>query len=480
MVNPELKRMLISPQLIKKTVDKYEEEAFDRAIRWQNPNLNENQKETIKRALLEKNLFLIQGPPGTGKTTVIKEIVYQYLKDNPQRKCLIVSQQNTAVDNALSRIYRDNKAEWFDSGSRSIVRVAVDMGKVDDEIQPFTIDNWLQNYKERLLENYQRLLLNDSRLGKFMKEWYQMVDKDTISEIDREVADVLLSSHQIVGATCVGFANKKLGIDRTVFDLVIIDEAARATLPELLIPILRGKKVIIIGDHYQLPPAISKSIIDDIESFDREILELLEKSFFEKLFESTPDTNKAILLDQFRMPKEVGNMISKLFYDGKLRNGIEKTTEGFISPSTIKWIDVKGRNKIEGTSRYNQEEALEIKKLLIDIASKLTPEKSKEISVITPYSAQKKLLRKIINDLKDRGQIQNLQIKCDTVDSFQGQEADIVIYSCVRTDGSLSFLIDKKRLNVALSRVRENLFIVGHKDFLYNAKVEGKEIIKNS
>lgn len=362
MVNPELKRMLISPQLIKKTVDKYEEEAFDRAIRWQNPNLNENQKETIKRALLEKNLFLIQGPPGTGKTTVIKEIVYQYLKDNPQRKCLIVSQQNTAVDNALSRIYRDNKAEWFDSGSRSIVRVAVDMGKVDDEIQPFTIDNWLQNYKERLLENYQRLLLNDSRLGKFMKEWYQMVDKDTISEIDREVADVLLSSHQIVGATCVGFANKKLGIDRTVFDLVIIDKAARATLPELLIPILRGKKVIIIGDHYQLPPAISKSIIDDIESFDREILELLEKSFFEKLFESTPDTNKAILLDQFRMPKEVGNMISKLFYNGKLRNGIEKTTEGFISPSTINWIDVKGRNKIEGTSRYNQEEALEIKK----------------------------------------------------------------------------------------------------------------------
>ncbi len=131
-----------------------------------------------------------------------------------------------------------------------------------------------------------------------------------------------------------------------------------------------------------------------------------------------------------------------------------------------------------GTNRYNQEEALEIKKLLIDIASKLTPEKSKEIAVITPCSAQKKLLRKIINDLKDRGQIQNLQIKCDTVDSFQGQEADIVIYSCVRTDGSLSFLIDKKRLNVALSRVRENLFIVGHKDFLYNAKVEGKEIIK--
>lgn len=480
MVNQELKRMLITPELISKSVDIYEEEAFDKNIVWQNTMLTNNQKEVIKKSFLEKNFFIIQGPPGTGKTTIIKEIIYQFLKNNPNKKCLIVSQQNTAVDNALSRIYRDNKEEWFDKKTISMVRVAVDSGKVEDDIQPFIVDNWFKTYKNNLISYYKELFYNenDNRLQKFAMEWYQLIDKDNISEIDREIADVLLSNHQIVGATCVGFANKRLGIDRSTFDLAIIDEAARSTLPELLIPILRSKKVILIGDHYQLPPTVSKSIIDDIENLDNQTIDFLKKSFFEKLFESTPDTNKEVLVDQFRMPKEVGNMISKLFYEGKLKNGIEKTTEQFISPQTIKWIDVKGKNEIDGNSRYNKKEALAIRELLIKIQKQLSKNESKEVAIITPYSAQKKLLQKVINNLKNYKQIENLQIKCDTVDHFQGQEADIVIYSCVRTEGNLSFLIDKKRLNVALSRVRENLYIVGHKEFLYNAKVDNVNFFK--
>ncbi|HOV91203.1 MAG TPA: AAA domain-containing protein [Syntrophorhabdaceae bacterium] len=476
MVNPELKRMLISPQLIRKTVNPYEEEAFDRSIKWKNTELTDNQKEIIKNALLEQNLFIIQGPPGTGKTTIIKEIVYQYLKDNPKRKCLIVSQQNTAVDNALKRIYKENKDEWFDYGSKNIVRVAVDTGKVDDAIQPFTIDNWFNDYKRRLCEAYQKTLARDVRLQKLMQDWYRLVDKENISLIDREVADVLLSSHQIVGATCVGFANKRLGIDRAEFDLAIIDEAARATPPELLIPILRAKKVILIGDQYQLPPAFGSSIIDDLKDLDFATLDFLEKSFFERLFDSAPDTNKAMLLEQFRMPKEVGTMISKIFYDGNLINGIEKSTEGFVSPKTTQWIDVKGQNKIEGTSRYNQKETEAVKKLITEIANSLPKGLQKDVAVINPYTAQKKMINKTIANLRHHQLItKGLHIKCDTVDNFQGQEADIVVYSCVRTEGNLSFLIDRKRLNVALSRAKENLYIVGHRDFLYNAEVDGKE-----
>ncbi len=475
LVKPELKRILISPRLIRRAVNPYEDEAFDRSIQWKNPDLTDNQKEIVKSALLEQNLFVIQGPPGTGKTTVIKEIVYQYLKDNPKRRCLIVSQQNTAVDNALIRIYQENKDNWFNACLKSIVRVAVDTGKVSEDLQEFTIDNWFNDYKKRLIETYQIVLSQDTRLQKLMQDWYRLVNKESISAVDREVADVLLSSHQIVGATCVGFANKRLGIDRTEFDIVIIDEAARATLPELLIPILRAKKVILIGDQSQLPPTVSNTLRDDNEALDKIPLYFLEKSFFERLFDETPDTNKSVLLEQFRMPKEVGNMISTLFYNGILKNGIVKTAEGFISPKTIQWIDVKGRNQRELTSRYNIEEARAVKRLILDIANKVPTGVKKDIAVITPYTAQKKIINKIIKDSKHHKEISRLNVKCNTVDSFQGQESDIVIYCCVRTDGNLSFLLDKKRLNVALSRVKENLFIVGHKDFLYNAEFEGKE-----
>ncbi len=475
MINPELKRMLISPYLIKKTVDSLQEKAFDRSIRWKNPDLTDNQKETIKKALLEENFYLIQGPPGTGKTTVIKEIVYQFLKDSPKRKCLIVSQQNTAVDNALLRIYIDNKENWFDNGSKSLVRISLDSGKVDENIQAFIIDRWFDDYKKRLVQRHQDTLTKDTRLQKLMKSWYSLVDRDNIFSIDREVVDVLLNNHSIVGATCVGFANKRIGIDRTKFDLVIIDEAARATVPELLIPILRAKKVILIGDQYQLPPSFGSSIVDDLEDLDNITLEFLQKSFFERLFEGTPEDNKSILTEQFRMPKEVGAMISKIFYGGILLNGIEKSTAGFISPKTIQWIDVKGENNKSQISRYNLKEAEAIRSILIDLYKKIPADTNKEIAIITPYAAQKGLLGNIVKDLKNHHNLKNLNIKCNTVDSFQGQEADIVIYSCVRTNGDLSFLIDRRRLNVALSRVKENLIIVGHKNFLYRAKTDGKE-----
>lgn len=474
MVKPELKKMLISPSLIRSSVDTLKEKAVEKAIVWKNPTLTENQKEIIKRVILEPNLFLIQGPPGTGKTTVIKEIVHQYLKENSKGKCLIVSQQNVAVDNALIRIYQDNKEEWFIPRLKTMIRVAVDQGKVAEELQDFIVDKWFSDYKARLYEAYRMLDPKDHRLRELMSNWIRLIDRDDISLIDREVADVLLNSHQIIGATCVGFANKKLGMDRATFDLVIIDEAARASLPELLIPILRAKKVVLIGDQYQLPPSLSRYLVDD-PKLDFVAEDFLEKSLFERLFEEAPESNKGILTDQFRMPKEVGDMISRFFYKSMLQNGVIKSTKNFISPRVIEWIDVRGKNRFDQTSRYNIEEVLAIKALLIDILNKIPEGASKDVAIITPYSAQKRLIRANINNLEKSLNLSKLKIKCDTVDSFQGQEADIVIYSCVRTDGNLSFLLDKRRLNVALSRVRENLFIVGHKQYLYNAEVEGKE-----
>lgn len=470
LANQELKRLLISPSLIRKTTNPYEEEAFEKSVKWKNQNLTENQKDIIKKALLENNIFLIQGPPGTGKTTVIKEIVHQFLKHSSKKRVLIVSQQNVAVDNALSRIYQDNYQEWFQNKNKSIVRVAADEGKVDELLRELTVDKWFKEYRDNLANRLKSF--RDKKLSQFAQYWFNIIDRQDISKVDREVADVLISSHQIVGATCVGFANKRIGLDRTTFDLVIIDEAARATPPELLIPILRARKIILIGDQYQLPPSIGKALIDEAEeeTFDFEIREFIEKSFFERLYNETPDTNKGFLTEQFRMPAEIGDLVSNLFYNGKLKNGIIKSKSDFIEPQVLRWIDVKGNSKTEGVSKFNQEEAIAVRNLLIEIQKRLGPSKKKTVAVITPYSAQKKLLKKLIHNLIEEKILTTLDIKCDTVDSFQGQEADIVIYSVVRTKGRLDFILDRRRLNVAISRTKENLYFVGHRDYLYNAE----------
>lgn len=480
LVNPELKKSLILPNLIKSTADPDEEKRYDSSVKYKNPDLTDNQKEVIKRALLEKEFFIIQGPPGTGKTTVIKEIVHQLLKHNDDKRVLIVSQQNVAVDNALSRVYFDNKEEWFDKSQKSIIRITANEDKIDETLKCFSIDNWFKKYKRSILDKIEKFSEYDHKLYAYIKYWYSLIDQDNLKDIDRDIVNVLLNLHQIVGATCVGFANKRVGIDRTKFDLVIIDEAARSTPPELIIPILRAKKVILIGDHYQLPPSIGKSLIDDIEEEkqDYSIREFLEKSFFEHLFENTPDSNKTILTEQFRMPEEVGNLISELFYDSKLKNGIIKDKTNFVDKKVIQWIDIKGRAKNDGTSKYNLLEVEEIKKLLLEIDNKIEGKSKKDVAIITPYSAQKKILKKMINDLFNKSKITSLNIMCDTVDGFQGKEADIVIYSVTKTDGKIDFIVDKKRLNVAISRTRENLYFIGHKEFLYNTQSNGRNYFR--
>ena len=277
----------------------------------------------------------------------------------------------------------------------------------------------------------------------------------------------------------MGLANKSLGLDLSEFDIAIIDEAGRATAPELLIPILRAKKVVLIGDHNQLPPTVDKQLFKDIEDDNIDKLtfedkEVLEKSFFEELYEKIPNSNKMMLNEQFRMPKKIGDLISELFYESMLKNGHIKDSSNFIdSKNIVKWIDVKGIHEVYNNSSFNDEEVKAICILLDTINKYLENKKYKKtVGIITPYTAQKNKLRKKI-DISEYSNFENLKI--DTVDSFQGEEADIIIYSTVKTFGNISFLLDKKRLNVAISRTKENLFFVGNKSFFENIKIINNE-----
>ena len=478
-VNSELKTQLISPSIVKTKIDSSWVGVIEKGIEWQNLKLTQNQKDTIRKVLLEKNISLIQGPPGTGKTTIIKEIAYQQLKHKPSEKILIVSQQNVAVDNALSRIYTEN-IDWFEEGKFSFVRIAPNESKVSTELRKFTIENWFTEYKTKTQKSYSKSLYEKPELASYCNDWWNLIDKESIRDVDNEIIEILINSHNIIGATCVGLANRSIGLDLIEFDIAIIDEAGRATPPELLIPILRAKKVILIGDHYQLPPTHDRKLIEAINNDNEESLksidkDFLEKSFFENLFEQLPNSNKSMLTEQFRMPNEVGTLISKLFYEKKLKNGLDKSPIDFYNKvAPINWIDIKGKQeKNKGsTSSFNLKEVDKVYDLIKDIDDKLKKRKLiKNIAIITPYSEQKKKIRNKLNKL----QLTNISnLKIDTIDAFQGEEAQIVIYSTVRTYGNLSFLIDRKRLNVAISRTQENLFFVGDKKFLKKAKVKGR------
>ncbi|MGD9554491.1 MAG: AAA domain-containing protein [Candidatus Altimarinota bacterium] len=497
-VNQDLKQLLISPTLIN-----YKPITNNFKLDFKNKNLTKNQQDIINKAFNEKNIFLVQGPPGTGKTTIIKELIYQTIKQDQYTKVLIVSQQNVAVDNVLDGIDREN-AEWFEKEGHSIVRVAPNEDKIQyDNIKEFTVEKWFEKYKKTVKDNFIKIEQNkdtgnsllyglhlfsefknekilNQNLFNYALEWMNLIYKPDFKDIDNEIKELLISKHQILGATCVGLANKLLGLDLIEFDVVIIDEAGRATAPELLIPVLRAKKVILIGDHNQLPPTIDRKLLQKLESDDEEDLsfedlEILRKSFFEELFEKVSNSNKAMLNEQFRMPKEIGNLISNLFYDNKLNNGHIKDTNDFLDPKTIiRWVDVDGEHNTDGTSSYNNSEIDKIINLLETINKYLEKETlNKTIGIITPYSAQKRRIRKKVESLE----LSNiLNLKVDTVDSFQGEEADIIIYSTVKTYGNISFLIDRKRLNVAISRTKENLFFIGKKDFFYSAKTNKDEI----
>ncbi len=217
---------------------------------------------------------------------------------------------------------------------------------------------------------------------------------------------------------------------------------------------------------------LSLSDLSQVTAID---CQLLQESFFENLYKHIPKDNKAMLNEQFRMPAPIGSLVSQLFYKGELKNGVIKNTQQFYDPKNIiRWINVEGEHKLEKISSYNKAQVQKIIEILEQIDRALHQRKiRKTIGIITPYSTQKRRLR---SEVKKCGFKNFNKLKIDTVDVFQGEEADIIIYSTVKTYGNLSFLLDSKRLNVAISRAKENLIFVGKKSFFENLRNNEKNI----
>ncbi|MDZ8261764.1 translation initiation factor IF-2 N-terminal domain-containing protein [Nostoc sp. ChiQUE01b] len=331
-------------------------------------------------------------------------------------------------------------------------------------------------------ESWQQQLQKDktylNKYQSFVQDWIGKLRQP--NERDRDdLRRIYLDNANVVGITCVQAANRGFSEEFKSFDVVIIDEVSKCTPPELLIPALKGKKLVMVGDHRQLPPMLDTSTLEEVAQTignTRDELQFLEESLFKSQFESADESIKQMLTTQYRMHPFIMGAINQ-FYDGKLESGILEpdtkrahhlANEIIQESQHLIWVKTPIENQFleqrNGTSYFNTPEIDAIERLCHQFentwASKVANgEPKKEIAVITFYGAQ---LRKIDERLQSE-LFPSLEIRTGTVDRFQGMERPVVIVSMVRNNskGDVGFAKKPERVNVAFSRAQELLIIVG-------------------
>lgn len=285
-----------------------------------------------------------------------------------------------------------------------------------------------------------------------------------------EFAAAALARAQVVGATCVGLGAIR-GVASVPFDLCVIDEASRATAPELFIPMARAARYVLVGDDRQLPPYLDTDALSDktLEPFGLTRGEF-EQPFFSYLAERLPEANVVALTLQHRMRPAIGQLVSDCFYGGHLNSAREDTALPAelqaISRVPVTWITTANmpnrREGRRGASIFNDAEAAIVARVIERLAEAAAGRtKPLTVAVLTPYRAQRKVIADRLAAQPQHPEA--LHVGVHTIDSFQGQEADVAIYSATRSNpqGRLGFTRERPRLNVALSRGRELLLIVG-------------------
>ena len=303
------------------------------------------------------------------------------------------------------------------------------------------------------------------------------VKRDTNEKLDNDSkkdvydADIVYTTHGSLGFDYLlnNLVHSKEDRFMRDFYYVIIDEAAKATTPELLVSIIKAKKIILVGDQNQLPAYADQSISPKIAKLTKNP----EYRMFDILFETLPNSHKQVLSTQDRMIRNIGNLISTVFYGGTIDTGCkdEDKLHGLsrYEGNSIIWFDTsenrrRKQKKTKGNSFMNEEE----KRIILDILEDLKKSNeldNQDIGIITGYSGQKDILR---NSVKAIGYDKIAQIDINVLDAFQGRENDIIMYSTVRTDNSIGFQKEKERVNVAFSRAKKLLIICGDLNFFYN------------
>ena len=415
--------------------------------------------QLICKALASEDLFFMQGPPGTGKTTAIVEIILQQVKAKRDVRILVSSETHVAVDNALDRLTKEASPELLDS----ILRCP------KFRIEEFECENAQQTSATARAEVLWHRA-NQSAPALTMQLRDELLKFSGAQLIDHWQARNLAEMHQVIGVTCNQIDNMR---DRAsqFFDLAIVDECSKATMPEWFMAMSVAKKCILVGDHKQLPPTFCTEESEVLEIMREDEEQLIRDGVIERLFENLPSDMKGTLGRQYRMLPEIGEFISCHFYEGMLEH--HRSVPDHEELQDFGWLTYKSngyqvpaQGQKDGKVLVNNLEIRIIMERLADIENLLkraSVETKVSVALITPYRAQKRALEEA---LKRRNFSATISVEVSTVDAFQGRESSIVFFSFVRNTGSARFYADGRRMNVAISRARDALFLVGDVDYI--------------
>ncbi|WP_036905651.1 AAA domain-containing protein [Prevotella sp. AGR2160] len=424
------------------------------------PWLNPTQERAVNEVLWAKDVAIVHGPPGTGKTTTLVEAINETLMRESQ--VMVCAQSNMAVDWICEKL--------VDRGI-NVLRIG-NPTKVNDKMLSFTYERRFESHPEypqlwairkaiRQLRG-QRKNRNDS----YHQKLERLKDRATALEI--RINSELFGEARVIASTLVGSANRLL--EGQHFTTLFIDEAAQALEAACWIPIRRVSRVIFAGDHCQLPPTV-KSI--------RALQLGLGKTLMERIVENKPEC-VTLLKIQYRMNEKIMRFSSDWFYHGEVESAPQVKYRGILDyDEPMEWRTVpdctdmtdsdpqNGESFIgESFGRINKREANYTLQVLEDYFTKIGKQRildeQIDVGVISPYRAQVQYLRRLIQKREFFKPFRRL-ITVNTVDGFQGQERDVIILSMVRSNskGEIGFLRDLRRINVAITRARMKLIIIG-------------------
>lgn len=420
------------------------------------PWLNVTQEEAVNHVLAAKEVSIVHGPPGTGKTTTLVEAIYETL--HRENQVMVCAQSNTAVDWISEKL--------VDRGI-NVLRIG-NPTRVNDKMLSFTYERRFESHPDyselwgirKAIREIQSSFRKKSHSEKETARNRLSRLRFRATELEVQIDTDLFSEARVIACTLVGSANRVL--TNHTFTTLFIDEAAQALEAACWIAIGKADRVILAGDHHQLPPTI-KCIEAARGGLDRTLMQ--------KVAANKPET-VSLLKIQYRMHEDIMRFSSHWFYQDELKAAPEVSQRGILAYDTpVVWFDTadcdfEEDRLSESMSRINKQEAVLLVEQLQTYIEKITKERvldeSIDFGLISPYKSQVQYIRGLIKRNAFFKPFRKL-ITVHTVDGFQGQERDVIMISLVRANdqGNIGFLNDLRRMNVAITRARMKLIILG-------------------
>lgn len=421
------------------------------------PKLNEAQNMAVNEILAAADLAIVHGPPGTGKTTTLVQAIRQLCKT--ENTVLVCAPSNSAADLLTERL-SDEGLQVLRIGNISRVEDSIVKHTLEAQIAAHPESKHIKKVRLEAAETRRQALKFKRKFGHEQRQERSHLFKQAgelsgwANHLEDQLVEHILDSAQVITCTLVGSMHKALG-NRT-FKTVVIDEAAQALEPATWIPITRASKVVLAGDPFQLPPTV-KSEQARRGGFS---ITLIEKCLLR-------NHRTSLLTVQYRMNHRIMEFSNQWFYQGKLTAAASVADHqlGMEHPSPVIFIDTAGTGFEEQfnektQSRYNPDEFQLLCEHLYQLISGHDNMEMPSIALISPYKEQVMYMQDAVaEDTK----IKDFAIDINTIDGFQGQERDVVYISLVRSNNKseIGFLNDYRRMNVAMTRARKLLVIVG-------------------